>query len=100
MRLTLRTPASGVAEGEDFYFFIVQNRTDSSGMLTTTELRKDVDNYRSGDSFSFQIDNLVVGDTYTFGARAGNAFGRSTDVVFSSTSPLNGQFVLIITFVV
>jgi hypothetical protein len=82
LRVTVRTPASGLEQGGgDFSFLLFQSRVSlarQADMDTATLVKQmSVDSYMSGQDVSFTVEDLMVGGTFKFIIQAQNRFGRS-----------------------
>ena len=86
VRVTVQTLAAGLEpSGGDFSFILTQMQTDADTQMTTsTDISIPANNYESGDNVEFDLDDLTVGDTYTFSVRATNSFGTSGSSATSS----------------
>lgn len=91
LRVTVRTPASGLEPGGDFYFLLFQARASQSNPSTFVD-RIRVPDYVNGQSASFTVEDLEVGVAYAFTIQAENRFGRSGNS--SSNVTITGQSVI------
>ena len=96
LRITVRTPASGLEPGGGKFSFLlfqtqltqsITRQADSEG--TTLVERMSVNNYMSGQNVSFSVGNMMVGGTFKFTVQAENRFGRSGNA--STTITVTGQ---------
>ena len=84
VRVTVQTQASGLEQGATITFILYQTR-QSSGVVTraagdstsSIALEMAVEGYMNGDDAILEVEDLVVGDTYTFTLQAKNRFGVS-----------------------
>ena len=96
LRITVRTPASGLEPGGgQFFFLLFQTRLTRSvtrqadSEATSLVGSMSVNSYMSGQNVSFSVDSLIVGGTYRFTVQAENRFGRSGNA--SATITVTGQ---------
>ena len=96
LRITVRTPASGLEPGGgQFSFLLFQTRLTQSVTRqadsedTSLVESMSVNNYMSGRNVSFSVDDLMVGGTFKFTVQAENRFGRSGNA--SATITVTGQ---------
>ena len=96
LRITVRTPASGLESGRgQFSFLLFQTRltqsvtrqADSEAAILVESMS--VNNYMSGQDVLFSVDGLMMGGTFKFTVQAENRFGRSGNA--SATITVTGQ---------
>ena len=96
LRITVRTPASGLESGGgQFSFLLFQTRLTQSvthqadSEATSLVESMSVNSYMSAQNVSFSVDDLMVGGTFKFTVQAENRFGRSGNA--SATITVTGQ---------
>lgn len=85
VQVTVQTRASGLEQGGTITFVLYQTRQTggvgvtraASDSATCVSLETEVQGYVSGEDVTLKVEDLVVGDMYTFTVQARNRFGAS-----------------------